>query len=51
VALFSAHGAVAAHPDVSSARSGSSPDFLEVLADIAPDAVAQARAAGGLKEQ
>ena len=25
-------------------------DFLEVLADIAPDAVAQARAAGGLKE-
>ena len=27
-----------------------SKDFLEVLADIAPDAVAQARAAGGLKE-
>jgi type VI secretion system protein ImpA len=26
-----------------------SKDFLEVLADIAPDAVAQARAAGGLK--
>jgi len=25
-------------------------DFLEVLADIAPDAVAQARAAGGLKD-
>jgi type VI secretion system protein ImpA len=28
-----------------------SKDFLEVLADIAPDAVAQARAAGGLKDQ
>jgi type VI secretion system protein ImpA len=28
-----------------------SKDFLEVLADIAPDAVAQARAAGGLKSQ
>ena len=27
-----------------------SKDFLEVLADIAPEAVAQARAAGGLKE-
>jgi type VI secretion system protein ImpA len=27
-----------------------SKDFLEVLADIAPDAVAQARAAGGLKQ-
>jgi len=27
-----------------------SKDFLEVLADIAPDALAQARAAGGLKE-
>jgi type VI secretion system protein ImpA len=27
-----------------------SKDFLEVLADIAPDAVAQARAAGGLKD-
>jgi len=27
-----------------------SKDFLEVLGDIAPDAVAQARAAGGLKE-
>jgi type VI secretion system protein ImpA len=27
-----------------------SKDFLEVLADVAPDAVAQARAAGGLKE-
>ena len=26
-----------------------SKDFLEVLADIAPEAVAQARAAGGLK--
>jgi len=28
-----------------------SKDFLEVLADIAPDAVAQARAAGGLKDE
>ncbi len=28
-----------------------SKDFLEVLADVAPEAVAQARAAGGLKEQ
>jgi type VI secretion system protein ImpA len=28
-----------------------SKDFLEVLADVAPDAVAQARAAGGLKDQ
>jgi len=28
-----------------------SKDFLEVLADIAPEAVAQARAAGGLKDQ
>jgi type VI secretion system protein ImpA len=28
-----------------------SKDFLEVLADIAPDAIAQARAAGGLKEE
>jgi type VI secretion system protein ImpA len=28
-----------------------SKDFLEVLADIAPDAVAQARAAGGLKQE
>jgi type VI secretion system protein ImpA len=28
-----------------------SKDFLEVLADIAPDAVEQARAAGGLKQQ
>ena len=27
-----------------------SKDFLEVLADIAPEAVAQARAAGGLKQ-
>jgi hypothetical protein len=27
-----------------------SKDFLEVLADMVPDAVAQARAAGGLKE-
>jgi type VI secretion system protein ImpA len=27
-----------------------SKDFLEVLADVAPDAVAQARAAGGLKQ-
>jgi type VI secretion system protein ImpA len=27
-----------------------SKDFLEVLADIAPDALAQARAAGGIKE-
>ena len=27
-----------------------SKDFLEVLADIAPEAVAQARAAGGLRE-
>ena len=27
-----------------------SKDFLEVLADIAPEAVAQARSAGGLKE-
>jgi hypothetical protein len=27
-----------------------SKDFLEVLADIAPDALAQARAAGGLKD-
>jgi type VI secretion system protein ImpA len=26
-------------------------DFLEVLADVAPDAVAQARAAGGLKDE
>jgi type VI secretion system protein ImpA len=28
-----------------------SKDFLEVLADVAPDAVSQARAAGGLKDQ
>ena len=28
-----------------------SKDFLEVLADIAPEAVAQARAAGGLKRR
>ena len=28
-----------------------SKDFLEVLADIAPDAVAQARAAGGLRDE
>jgi type VI secretion system protein ImpA len=28
-----------------------SKDFLEVLADIAPEAVAQARAAGGLKDE
>ncbi len=28
-----------------------SKDFLEVLADIAPDAVSQARAAGGLKDE
>jgi type VI secretion system protein ImpA len=28
-----------------------SKDFLEVLADIAPDAVATARSAGGLKDQ
>jgi type VI secretion system protein ImpA len=27
-----------------------SKDFLEVLADIAPDAVAQARVAGGLRD-
>jgi type VI secretion system protein ImpA len=27
-----------------------SKDFLEVLADIAPEAVAQARAAGGLRQ-
>jgi hypothetical protein len=25
-------------------------DFLEVLADIAPDAIGQARAAGGLRD-
>jgi len=28
-----------------------SKDFLEVLADVAPEAVAQARAAGGLKQE
>ena len=28
-----------------------SKDFLEVLADIAPGAVSQARAAGGLKDE
>jgi type VI secretion system protein ImpA len=33
------------------ARRLVSKDFLEVLADIAPEAVPQARAAGGLKEQ
>ena len=27
-----------------------SKDFLEVLADVAPDAVAQARMAGGLRD-
>jgi hypothetical protein len=27
-----------------------SKDFLEVLADLAPEAVAQARAAGGLRQ-